>query len=161
MTDEIPLPPLTDEQCVELAREAGLDWHQGFPVGGEEENRYAVMCRAAVMLDRQQRAAPRVHLPHVESALRAILAVAEEDSNPTICLIADTARIALRHTPTPPAPSAEPVNLNDPAVQKRLAAQWGYVSAPSAAPPPAAPTGEEEVTRLVRWLTAPLAKGAK
>jgi hypothetical protein len=34
----------------------------------------------------------------------------------------------------PPAPSAEPVNLNDPAVQKRLAAQWGYVPAPSAEP---------------------------
>jgi hypothetical protein len=33
--------------------------------------------------------------------------------------------------------------------------------APSAAPPPAAPTGEEEVTRLVRWLTAPSGKGAK
>ena len=66
--------------------------------------------RAAILLDRQQRAAPRVHLPHVESALRAILAVAEGDSNPTICLIADTARIALRHTPTPPAPSAEPVD---------------------------------------------------
>ena len=32
---------------------------------------------------------------------------------------------------SPPAPSAEPVNLNDPAVQKRLAAQWGYVPAPS------------------------------
>jgi hypothetical protein len=29
------------------------------------------------------------------------------------------------------------------------------------AEPPAAPTGEEEVTRLVRWLTAPRAKGAK
>ena len=35
---------------------------------------------------------------------------------------------------SPPAPSAEPVNLNDPAVQKRLAAQWGYVPAPSAEP---------------------------
>jgi hypothetical protein len=34
----------------------------------------------------------------------------------------------------PPAPSAEPVNLNDPVVQKRLAAQWGYVSALSAEP---------------------------
>jgi hypothetical protein len=31
-------------------------------------------------------------------------------------------------------PSAEPVNLNDPAIQKRLAAQWGYVPAPSAEP---------------------------
>jgi hypothetical protein len=33
--------------------------------------------------------------------------------------------------------------------------------APSAEPPPAALSGEEEVTRLVRWLTAPRAKGAK
>jgi hypothetical protein len=56
--DEITLPPLTDEQCIDLAREAGLDWHQGFPIGGEEENRYAVMCRAAVLLDRQQRDKP-------------------------------------------------------------------------------------------------------
>jgi hypothetical protein len=60
----------------------------------------------------------------------------------------------------PPTPSAEPVKLHDPAVQKRLAAQWGYVPAPSAEPP-AAPTGEEEVTRLVRWLTTPSGKGAK
>ncbi len=30
-----------------------------------------------------------------------------------------------------------------------------------AEPPPAALSGEEEVTRLVRWLTAPRAKGTK
>jgi hypothetical protein len=55
--DDITLPPLTDEQCRDLAREVDLDWHQGFQVC-EPENRYAALCRAAVLLDRQQRAAP-------------------------------------------------------------------------------------------------------
>ena len=57
MTDEITLPPLTDEQCKDLAREVDLDWHRGFQVC-EPENRYAALCRAAVLLDRQQQAAP-------------------------------------------------------------------------------------------------------
>lgn len=43
--------------------------------------------------------------------------------------------------------SAVPVNLNDPAVQKRLAAQWGYVPAPSAEPQ----TVEEQ---SAKWLLA-------
>lgn len=38
--------PLTDEEIVDMVRAAGLDWHAGFPVGGDESNRYATLCRA-------------------------------------------------------------------------------------------------------------------
>ena len=68
-----------------------------------------VYARAAALLDRQQR-------PTVEC--------------PMCC--AEVVRLAGAYDT--PAPSAEPVNLNDPAVQKRLAAQWGYVPAPSVEP---------------------------
>ena len=97
--DEITLPPLPAPGFA--LRELEL-WGQNQLVGLYDGNQMHAFARAAVLLARQQRAALSVHLPHVESALRAILAVAEGDSNPTICLIADTARIALRHTPTPP-----------------------------------------------------------
>ena len=42
------------------------------------------------------------------------------------------------------------INLSDPAVQKRLAAQWGYVPA-GAQPAPTALAGARKVTRDFRW----------
>ena len=143
MNNDIPLPPLTDEQCKDLAREVDLDWHRGFQVC-EPENRYAALCRAAILLDRQQRAAPSaepaewvknvMEQAQVFASAWALVGGPFDDGN--ALETAKEARDELRAmlAAAPPAPSAEPVSLNDPAVQKRLAAQWGYVSAPSAEP---------------------------
>ncbi len=82
---EITLPPLPEPRLEQHELEL---WGQNVCADLYDDRQMRAYARAAILLDRQQRAAP----------------------------------------------SAEPVNLNDPAVQKRLAAQWGYVSALSAEP---------------------------
>jgi hypothetical protein len=73
------------------------------------------------LLDRQQRDKPAPSAMQVGcEGTDGLLRIHAESETCDVC--------------APPAPSAEPVNLNDPAVQKRLAAQWGYVPAPSAEP---------------------------
>jgi hypothetical protein len=48
-----------DDEIVDLVRDAGLDWHQGFAVG-EDVNRYVTLVRAAI-------AAAAPPCPHIRS----------------------------------------------------------------------------------------------
>jgi hypothetical protein len=156
---KITLPPLPP------AKWLGYDPERGDVHGHVHGHSFDVMrefARAAVLLDRQQRAAPSAepvawlyeadgHLgPHILTQKRWT-DVPEEWTETALYT-------------TPPAHSAEP----KPALAERMAAQacadairWDLDALRALEPPPAALSGEGEVTRLVRWLTAPRAKGAK
>jgi hypothetical protein len=118
--DDITLPLLTDEQCRDLAREVDLDWHRGFQVC-EPENRYAALCRAAVLLDRQRRdkpAAPQGKADAYGYASRLAVAIWEKHSKDAapqwkpdlmgVLTQIDNMSSGLSLA-SPPAPGAEPV----------------------------------------------------
>jgi hypothetical protein len=125
MTDDIPLPPLP------LPNHAGPHGTGTYFSAWSEKQMREAQC-AAVLLDRQQRS------PSAEPVLWQWRRKSDAWSlqytfNSDVVATTDDSEVRPLYA-APPAPSAEPVNLNDPAIQKRLAAQWGYVPAPSAAP---------------------------
>jgi hypothetical protein len=113
MTDDITLPTKPSGEFVSYCDSYSDGAWRAFDAQDMES--YA---RAAVLLDRQQRAAPSAE----PFSPKEIVLMNEKWLHRKALGLAEA------------APSAEPVNLNDPAVQKRLAAQWGYVPAPSAEP---------------------------
>lgn len=38
---------MSDDEIIDMVRDADLDWHAGYPVGEDEANRYATLARAA------------------------------------------------------------------------------------------------------------------
>lgn len=46
MKHDDALPALTDDEIIDMVRDADLDWHAGYPVGEDEANRYATLARA-------------------------------------------------------------------------------------------------------------------
>lgn len=50
---------ITQEQAIELARGAELDWHAGYLLDDERDNRYHALCNAAIEWYIAQQAAPK------------------------------------------------------------------------------------------------------